>query len=422
MTPEYDYHLGYCRQPGPDGPRPRQCHYARLMATSALGRRGLAGHHEAQLGRLDARPLVRFFHRRPAGDVHVAVPLRLWRGHPGAGPGRLRQLVDPRDHRPNGWFRFVQYCHRYVQRAPAWRGRPDKEHAHRSFRFPDGAPDSRRTAFTGDHLDHDRGWLPRRFSFHRWGAGAVGMVVLAELLGLAVCCVSAYIGLAVKDEESVQAFGLIWVFPLTFVSSAFVPISTMPTWLQGFATHQPFTVVINALRILALGRSVESAVGQTPRLGLVAEPGLDRGHAHSFHPACHQSVQTGIRPRPVPGGGDDSCSSGDVTHRPGASAAADPVIARALARGTASLPKHEERPQQLAMAEAVGTAIKQRRHLIVQAGTGTGKSLAYLVPALALGQRVVVSTATKALQDQLAHRDLPQLSRSIGACVSVTRY
>ncbi len=98
-------------------------------------------------------------------------------------------------------------------------------------------------------------------------------------------------------------------------------------------------------------------------------------------------------------------------------AAADPVIARALARGTASLPKHEERPQQLAMAEAVGTAIKQRRHLIVQAGTGTGKSLAYLVPALALGQRVVVSTATKALQDQLAHRDLPQLSRSLGDAV-----
>jgi ABC-type multidrug transport system permease subunit len=50
---------------------------------------------------------------------------------------------------------------------------------------------------------------------------------------------------------------------LTFVSSAFVPISTMPSWLQGFATHQPFTVVINALRILALGRSVEPAVGQS---------------------------------------------------------------------------------------------------------------------------------------------------------------
>ncbi len=91
----------------------------------------------------------------------------------------------------------------------------------------------------------------------------------------------------------------------------------------------------------------------------------------------------------------------------------DRAIERALARATRDLPKHEDRPQQRAMAHAVGAAIKQRRHLIVEAGTGTGKSLAYLVPALALGQRVVVSTATKALQDQLAHSDLPQLSRSL---------
>ncbi|HTT88702.1 MAG TPA: ATP-dependent DNA helicase, partial [Acidimicrobiales bacterium] len=102
------------------------------------------------------------------------------------------------------------------------------------------------------------------------------------------------------------------------------------------------------------------------------------------------------------------------TDRPAPVPDVDPGIERALVRSTRNLPKHEDRPQQRAMAQAVGAAIKQRRHLIVQAGTGTGKSLAYLVPALALGQRVVVSTATKALQDQLAHRDLPQLSRSLG--------
>lgn len=101
------------------------------------------------------------------------------------------------------------------------------------------------------------------FRFSGGVAGAVGMVVLATFLGLAVCSVSAFIGLAVKDEESVQAFGLIWVFPLTFVSAAFVPITTMPSWLQGFARHQPFTVVINALRILALGSKVQVAVGQS---------------------------------------------------------------------------------------------------------------------------------------------------------------
>jgi ATP-dependent DNA helicase DinG len=65
------------------------------------------------------------------------------------------------------------------------------------------------------------------------------------------------------------------------------------------------------------------------------------------------------------------------------------------------------------MAQAVAAAIDERRHLIVQAGTGTGKSLAYLVPTVAKGQRVVVSTATKALQDQLATRDLPKLAEAL---------
>lgn len=98
----------------------------------------------------------------------------------------------------------------------------------------------------------------------------------------------------------------------------------------------------------------------------------------------------------------------------GARPTGDPAIAAALARAAADLPGHEDRPEQLAMAEAVASAIRRQRHLVVQAGTGTGKSLAYLVPALALGTRVVVATATKALQDQLAHRDLPRLSRSLG--------
>ena len=101
------------------------------------------------------------------------------------------------------------------------------------------------------------------FRFSGGVGDAVGMIALATLLALAVCCVSAFIGLAVKDEEAVQAFGLIWVFPLTFVSSAFVPIQSMPSWLQGFARHQPFTEVINALRILALGHKVQPIVGQS---------------------------------------------------------------------------------------------------------------------------------------------------------------
>jgi ATP-dependent DNA helicase DinG len=85
-----------------------------------------------------------------------------------------------------------------------------------------------------------------------------------------------------------------------------------------------------------------------------------------------------------------------------------------LRRATSCLPDSEDRPGQVAMAEAVARAISRQRHLIVAAGTGTGKSLAYLVPALASGSRVVVATATKALQDQLATRDLPVLAERLG--------
>jgi len=78
-----------------------------------------------------------------------------------------------------------------------------------------------------------------------------------------------------------------------------------------------------------------------------------------------------------------------------------------------SLP-YEYRPGQLEMAKAVERALEERRHLIVEAGTGTGKTLAYLLPALRTGQRVIVSTGTKALQDQLFFRDVPFLETLLG--------
>src|SRR5438445_7512193 len=72
------------------------------------------------------------------------------------------------------------------------------------------------------------------------------------------------------------------------------------------------------------------------------------------------------------------------------------------------------------MVEAVAHAVEARRHLIVQAGTGTGKSLAYLLPTILAGARVVVATATKALQDQLADKDLPFLAGHLGVPVVFT--
>ncbi len=77
-------------------------------------------------------------------------------------------------------------------------------------------------------------------------------------------------------------------------------------------------------------------------------------------------------------------------------------------------PQYEFRAGQLAMAEEVEAALSEQRHLIVEAGTGTGKTLAYLVPVIASGKRVIISTGTKNLQEQLYHKDLPFLQKRIG--------
>jgi ATP-dependent DNA helicase DinG len=76
-------------------------------------------------------------------------------------------------------------------------------------------------------------------------------------------------------------------------------------------------------------------------------------------------------------------------------------------------PRYEFRPTQLEMAEEVESALEHHRHLIVEAGTGTGKTLAYLAPILRSGQRVVVSTGTKNLQEQLFFKDIPFLKRLV---------
>ena len=73
----------------------------------------------------------------------------------------------------------------------------------------------------------------------------------------------------------------------------------------------------------------------------------------------------------------------------------------------------EHRPGQLEMCEAVAGALDENRHLVVEAGTGTGKSMAYLAPLVVSGRKAVVTTATKALQDQLVNKDLPQLSEAL---------
>lgn len=77
------------------------------------------------------------------------------------------------------------------------------------------------------------------------------------------------------------------------------------------------------------------------------------------------------------------------------------------------------REEQVSMAQAVMTALSQREHTLIEAGTGVGKTFAYLVPALFSRRRIVVSTGTRTLQDQLFHRDLPILARAVGLPVRV---
>src|SRR5690242_10114060 len=79
-----------------------------------------------------------------------------------------------------------------------------------------------------------------------------------------------------------------------------------------------------------------------------------------------------------------------------------------------SHPNYEYRPGQFEMARAVESALSDREHLIVEAGTGTGKTLAYLIPSLLSGKRVVISTGTKNLQEQLFFKDIPFLEQHLG--------
>jgi ATP-dependent DNA helicase DinG len=83
------------------------------------------------------------------------------------------------------------------------------------------------------------------------------------------------------------------------------------------------------------------------------------------------------------------------------------------------LPGFRPRREQVEMAEAVADALARRAKLLVEAGTGTGKTFAYLVPALLSGRHVIVSTGTRNLQDQLYHRDLPLVARALGRPVRI---
>jgi ABC transporter DrrB family efflux protein len=91
------------------------------------------------------------------------------------------------------------------------------------------------------------------FSFHAPFLHVIAGVALALLFTFAISWISAYFGLLVQSSEAAQQLGFIWVFPLTFISSAFVPVSSMPAGLEAFAKINPFTVTVDAMRHLWVG-------------------------------------------------------------------------------------------------------------------------------------------------------------------------
>jgi ABC-2 type transport system permease protein/oleandomycin transport system permease protein len=106
------------------------------------------------------------------------------------------------------------------------------------------------------------------FRFHGSALGVIAGLALLLLFEFALSWIGVLIGLAVKSVEAAQSGGFIWLFPLTFASSAFVPVESMPSWLRGFATHQPVTVTVNALRGWFNGEPVGSTAWQA--LGWIA--------------------------------------------------------------------------------------------------------------------------------------------------------
>lgn len=89
----------------------------------------------------------------------------------------------------------------------------------------------------------------------RFGAGLpeilVGLII-AGAFGVAFSWIAGIIGMITKDSETAQVAGFLWTFPLVFASSVFVPVESMPSWLQVFAEHQPITQAVNALRYLLI--------------------------------------------------------------------------------------------------------------------------------------------------------------------------
>jgi ABC-type uncharacterized transport system permease subunit len=89
----------------------------------------------------------------------------------------------------------------------------------------------------------------------------VAGILLLLLIGYAFSWVFAFIGLIASSPEAANAYGFTFLFPITFISSAFIPVDTMPSWLQPFAEHNPFSTMVDAARALFLGTPAATTCG-----------------------------------------------------------------------------------------------------------------------------------------------------------------
>jgi ABC-2 type transport system permease protein/oleandomycin transport system permease protein len=101
------------------------------------------------------------------------------------------------------------------------------------------------------------------YRFHGMVADAVLALAICVLIGLAFSWIATCIGLLVKDTQTAEIAGFTWVFPVVFASSIFVPVASMPGWLQPIAAHNPITLASDAVRALSLSTPMGDAALQT---------------------------------------------------------------------------------------------------------------------------------------------------------------
>src|SRR2546425_8807974 len=188
----------------------------------------------------------------------------------------------------------------------------------------------------------------------------------------------------------------------------------MPDSSPTIARREP-TIRLNSVDLPTFGRPTMARRGR--------ETVMDEQYPRrDSHPRL-SAVMQAVRPAGQPRAGVPTCAveyyrdSVASTSQPSASAQKKDVsLYQFFSPGgvlSRTHPAYEFRRGQLQMAQAVEQALGEKRHLIVEAGTGTGKTLAYLMPVIRSGKRVIISTGTKNLQEQLFHKDVPFLEQAL---------